>query len=265
MAGCLQWQGNLYADRQPQQSTWAPTSSLRADATQDRFTMPKASVAVDGRGVARIGLSKKPHLRIMGPAFEQAKAQENYEAEVALLAGQHKGQRFAAAAEFQQHVQQQRARQEEEAAKKRVDGLTAALNRLPKYLTSGDNILADTLSHNPPSPAGSRPASRPHSPEVAAKAQKALRGHLAIGSLLPEDESESEDEEQQEGEEENVRQLGAMAAAEAAYMQAYAREGEIMADYPHGAPKRTRKELQQQGITLPGLGFTSRATFDVTH
>jgi hypothetical protein len=54
------------------------------------------------------------------PAFEQAKAQENYEHMVSQQAGQQKGRRFAAANEFQQQVQQQRAREEEEAHKKRV-------------------------------------------------------------------------------------------------------------------------------------------------
>jgi hypothetical protein len=54
------------------------------------------------------------------PAFEQAKAQQNYEHMVAQQAGQQKGLRFAAANEFQQQVQQQRAREEEEAHKKRV-------------------------------------------------------------------------------------------------------------------------------------------------
>jgi hypothetical protein len=123
-----------------------------------------------------------------------------------------------------------------------VEGLTGAMYMLPKYLTSDENVLADTLTISPAkqcaSPCSSRPVSRPHSPEVAAKAQKALRGHLSIGSLVPEDESESEDEEenQQQEAEENVRQLGVMAAAEAAYLQAFAKEGEIMASYPHGAP-----------------------------
>jgi hypothetical protein len=56
------------------------------------------------------------------PAFEQAKAQENYEHMVAQQAGQPKGRRFAAANEFQQQVQQQRAREEEEEMKKRVSG-----------------------------------------------------------------------------------------------------------------------------------------------
>jgi hypothetical protein len=27
--------------------------------------------------------------------------------------------------------------------------------------------------------------------------------------------------------------------------------------------KRTRKELEQQGVSLPALGFTSRGTFEV--
>jgi hypothetical protein len=129
-----------------------------------------------------------------------------------------------------------------------VDGLTGALNILPKYVTSNDNVLADTLTISPAkqpqcaSPCGgssSRPASRPHSPEITLKAQKALKGHLMIGSLLPEAESASESEEedeQQEEAEENVRQLGVMAAAEAAYLQAFAKEEQVMADYPHGAP-----------------------------
>jgi hypothetical protein len=128
-----------------------------------------------------------------------------------------------------------------------VEGLTGAMNMLPKYLTSNDNVLADTLTISPAkpntsscaSPCNSRPCSRPHSPEVAAKAQKALRGHLAIGSLVPEDEEESEEEsesEEQQEDGENVRQLGVMAAAELAYMQAYAKEGQVMASYPHGAP-----------------------------
>jgi hypothetical protein len=125
-----------------------------------------------------------------------------------------------------------------------VEGLTGALNMLPKYVTSNDNVLADTLTISPAkqqhcaSPCSSRPASRPHSPEVTLKAQRALKGHLAIGSLVPEDESESEAEgdEEQQAAEESVRGLGVMAAAEAAYMQAYAKEEQIMADYPHGAP-----------------------------
>jgi hypothetical protein len=33
-----------------------------------------------------------------------------------------------------------------------------------------------------------------------------------------------------------VRRLGVTAAAEAAYVQAFAKEEQIMADYPHGAP-----------------------------
>jgi hypothetical protein len=34
MAGCLNWQGSLYDNNTPQQAAWAPSSSIRADATQ---------------------------------------------------------------------------------------------------------------------------------------------------------------------------------------------------------------------------------------
>jgi hypothetical protein len=55
------------------------------------------------------------------PAFEQAKAQENYEAMMAQQTGQPmSSRRFAAANEFQQQIEQQRAREEEEAQKRRV-------------------------------------------------------------------------------------------------------------------------------------------------
>jgi hypothetical protein len=69
-----------------------------------------------------------PHAAVLyvlccSPAFEQAKAQENYKHMIAQQAGQAKGQRFAAANEFNQHVQQQRAREEEEAHQKRVGAL----------------------------------------------------------------------------------------------------------------------------------------------
>ncbi|WIA16175.1 hypothetical protein OEZ85_012889 [Tetradesmus obliquus] len=269
-----------------QQADWQPSSAIRADITPARFRMPQAGLIKNANGVVAIGLGEKPGRRINGPGFEAQKAAEALQRlqlqEQPLP--QQQPQRFAAAAEHKELLQQRQAREEQQEEQRKLDHLTAMLHASPEHMTSADNFLSDGLSlprSCPPSrataahptprtaastvpnsarscssynPSSSRPGSRPASPEVGAnaRARMALRGQLMCGSLLVEEEEEDEEQQQQR----EARQEMAAAAA-AAYDEAARKEEELIAMYPHGAPRRVIREYRAQGVELPVLGYAS--------
>jgi hypothetical protein len=72
---------------------------------------------------------------------------------------------------------------------------------------------------------------RPCSPDgVAARAQQALRGQLAVGSLVPERKESHEQQQQQQ------LTSVAVAAAEIEQEEALRWEEEVINMFPHGAP-----------------------------
>uniref|UniRef100_A0A383VPV2 Uncharacterized protein n=1 Tax=Tetradesmus obliquus TaxID=3088 RepID=A0A383VPV2_TETOB len=274
--------------------TWEPVSSLRGDATLDRFQLPKANILTTESGAITRLLDNRFTRRMIHPPYEALK--ETYttsSSEPQCM--QQQRQRHAAAAEFEQQVQQRRAHEEAQERQRKADLLAGLLQR-PEYMTSDDNPLADCLTSRSSRPSSSRytprsccssgsssrctprtadssvPSSarssssgsssssgRPKSPDgVAARARLALRGHLAVGSLLPlEDDSQKQQQQQQPPQQQ--WQLGSAVMAAAGYVNEEAmRLKEQMIDlYPHGAPRSVVNEAKAQGVTLPSLGHAS--------
>uniref|UniRef100_A0A383VQT4 Uncharacterized protein n=1 Tax=Tetradesmus obliquus TaxID=3088 RepID=A0A383VQT4_TETOB len=253
----------------PEKPPWEPSSCLRGEITTRRFELPKSNIALSANGSAIYGIDEKPTRRIISHDFEQHKKWEN-SASQDRQCSKPQGQRFAASAEWQQQHQrrrsQQAAEEDEKQAQHALDSLAGFLHQLPEYHTSSANPLAtrpqtaaaadadaDATSSSNANDGG---ASRPQSPELCEKAQRAhdLHSHLTTGSLEPAPGQADEEEEERL---QNARALLAAALAEECRKQQQVEqlERQLLLEYPHGLPKRLQKELQQQGVQLPSLGF----------
>ncbi|WIA36367.1 hypothetical protein OEZ86_007684 [Tetradesmus obliquus] len=120
--------------------TWEPVSSLRGDATLDRFQLPKANILTTESGAITRMLDSKFTRRMIHPPYEALK--ETYSTSSEPQCMQQQRQRHAAAAEFEQQVQQRRAQEEAQERQRKADLLAGLLQR-PEYMTSDDNPLAD--------------------------------------------------------------------------------------------------------------------------
>jgi hypothetical protein len=127
-----------------------------------------------------------------------------------------------------------------------LDSLAGILHQLPEYHTSKANPLATrpqtaAAAHDDASASSSSAAddadtatSRPQSPEVCEKAQRAhdLNSHLTTGSLEP---VPSQADAEEEARLQKARALLAAALAEECRKQQQV-EQQLLLEYPHGLP-----------------------------